>query len=241
MPATVRMPASADHVPSLASAQPDLTSFCCVTSLTPAESTVAFNVDGNARPCKLLKRAISSFADTQHFADMLPDNAGPSLHVPSPDSPAPACHSPASHLALTSGQVCMQFRSCSFLGGIEPEHSVCEPSLVQQMSHEAEDGPTLSSQDCELGSVHVDSVAPNSDFGSPDPATPCASAMPFAHAPDSPRFLAAATARPPGTTSLPAPSAACATLVPVTAFSTASKRRLVFTPGPRLAKRFKPG
>ena len=124
MPATVRVPASADHVPSRASAQPDLTSFGCITSLTPAESNVDFYVDETARPCKLLKRAISRFADTQPFADMLPDNAGPSLHVSLPDSPAPACHSSASHLALTSGQVCMQLRSSRFLCGITPEHSV---------------------------------------------------------------------------------------------------------------------
>ena len=240
LPATVNILASVDHVHSRSSAQPDRTTFGCFTSLTLAESSVAFNDEETARPCKLLKRADSSVADFQPFADMLSDNAGPSLHVPSPDSPAPACHSPAMLHSLTSGQVCTQFGSSSFLGGIVPEQSVSDRLTVQQMSHAAVDGPALVSQSCELGSVHVDSAAPNSDFGLPNHASPSASALTFTHAPDSPRFLAAATARPPGTAFSPAPSAACDS-APLPAFSTASKRRLVFSPGPRLAKRFKPG
>ena len=177
-----------------------------------------------------------------------------------PDMPSPACHVPSPHLLTvdTSSQVCTQLGSDS-LSGIAPDRAfVCSsvhssvPQSVQQMSPTAVGGrfSSVSSNTFACTSRHVIPVAPNSVYTLHASARPAPASLPAASAslglrpldlPSSASSLASASARPPGT--LPAPVPASAAL-PVSALfvnSGPSKRRLLFEPGPKLAKRLKLG
>ena len=157
----------------------------------------------------------------------------------SPAMPAPACHVPSSHgLVLdTSIQVCTQLRSniLSSFSGITPGLA------VQATSPDAVGGPHTLIHSCASVQSFC-SVAPNSGSASFATAVPLACAAPFAVAASSSQSnLASATARPPGALLSPVPAS---TALPVSALfvnSGPSKRRLLFEPGPKLAKRLKLG
>ena len=204
---------------------------------------------------------MSSSSDTQPFAEELRVSASFSLHTPSPDLPAPACLLPASHIALTSGQVCTQLGNDQHFFGIAPEQSVCERSSVQLTTPEAVGGPPVA--DSSIGQctisveLHANSVVPSSSV-----ATCPAACAAFAPVPATPahlcplpghfslQHLPAATGRPPGSSAAAAvspglpcapPALALLPLSPVQLSISPSKRRLSFAFGPKLAKRFKLG
>ena len=170
MPATVRTPASADHVHSRASVQHDYTSFGGSSSITPADATVALigdliaqpsdehgqrdtSAEGNfisrSSPVSAVRPMPGAFfkSDRRSFNAAIPDCAGRTLPVPLHVVPSPACPLLAFHRAPTvdypSQEVCMKLRSSSCALGITPAvHSDSEH--VQLTPHSAVDGPANS-------------------------------------------------------------------------------------------------
>ena len=188
-------------------------------------------------------------SDRRSFHAATHDSASHSLPLPSPVVPSPAWPLHAFHRSPTvdypSREVCTQLGSSSLVS-----HSVCKH--VQASTHIAVDGPSsvISSSDCNQSFC---AAAPNSDFAPSATALPpaCASSDTPAACCSQPqptcaRSLASATARPPGppfACASPPPVPACPA-VPVSALfanSGPSKRRLLFVPGPKLAKRLKLG
>ena len=151
----------------------------------PASGSISPAYDEASRPHKTQRRAMSSSSDTQPLADMLPVSASLSLPTPTPGMPAPACLLPASHSALTIGQVCTQLGNDQHFFGIAPEQSVCERSSVQLTTPEAVGGPPAadsSISQCTISvELHANSVIPSSSVATcpaacaafaPVPATP---------------------------------------------------------------------
>ena len=170
----------------------------------------------------------------------------------SPALLAPACHVPSPHvLALDKSiQVCTQLRSSSLssCSGIAPD------LFVQASTPNAVGGPHASFR----SSPSVQTfrpAAPNSVSAACAISAPHAYATPSATSspsllPTSASSLAVATARPPGAPSACAvhspdiPSVHANAVLSVSgpfANSGPSKRRLLFVPGPKLAKRLKLG
>ena len=161
---------------------------------------------------------------------------------------------------VSYGQVCMKLRSSSLRASLECGLSP-EVASVQQMPCNAVAGLLSTSSQCTFLHASVSStVAPNSNFMPNPSCSQAACALPFSPVPSSTSELPAATGRPPGCDfaqpSLPVsamPPAACAPLLataappaPVPAravnlFIGPSKRRLIFTPGPKITKRLKLG
>ena len=168
-----------------------------------------------------------------------------------------ACHVPSPHvLALdTSTQVCTQLRSGSLsrLSGIAPDRA----DSTVQTSCSAVAGFSPLSSGLSVGSLSFCTVAPNSLAAPHAYASPPVCASPSALASSSPFLLPSSasslpsdTARPPGAPSACAlPSPVLSPVPAITAFpvsgpfanSGPSKRRLLFVPGPKLAKRLKLG
>ena len=194
-------------------------------------------------------------SNIQPFAAAIPACADISLQLPSPGVPLPAGPLPAANFAPTvdypSLEVCTQLGSSSFVFGVAPVLQ-SGPKHVQASSPNAVGGPTsLIRSPVSVQSLCT--VAPNSVSAPFATAAPSACASPLTPAasssqslPYSASSLASATARPPGSPSacaLPSPVPACSAL-PVSALfvhSGPSKRRLLFVPGPKLAKRLKLG
>ena len=192
---------------------------------------------------------------SQTSTGISPVSAFPSMFLPSPGMPAPACLLPASIHVLTTSQVCTQL-------GSDQLH-VSAHLDVQSSSHAAVDGPstiTSCSSQCKVSGVqHANSVASSASDAACLAASAALTPAPAISAPSctltghsslqhsghhSLQHLPAATGRPPGssddTAVSPCPSPALALLVrPVQLGLSPSKRRLSFPLGPKLAKRFK--
>ncbi len=160
----------------------------------------------------------------------------------------------------SDGQVCTKLRSSSLRAslecGLSPEVSSVQPTPCNAVA-----GLHSSSSQCTILHASLSStVAPNSNFMPVPSCSQAACALPFTPVPSSTSELPAATGRPLGCDftqpSLPVsalPPDACAPLfataappapVPARAVNLVigpSKRRLIVTPGPKIAKRLKLG
>ena len=221
----------------------------------------ATNSRSDTQPCSNKVLAIAGRSSPAP----LPAAHAPACHLPAihvlnkslPAMPSPTCHVPSPHVLTgdTSSQVCTQLGSDSLfsLSGIAPEHAGC----TVPTSCSAVAGLSPLSANLSVGSLSFSTVAPTSISAPHAYASPSACASPSAPATSSPCLLpssasslAVATARPPGAPSasaLPSPdtpsvhaNAVFAVSGPF-ASSGPSKRRLLFVPGPKLAKRLKLG